>query len=70
MKKSEIEELRQQSVEDLQASIKENRQELLNGRFEQVAEGTGHGVKSRQLRRDIARKLTIINEKKKAEVQA
>ena len=70
MKKSEREELRQQSVEELQAAIKEAREELLKGRVEAVTESAGLGVRARQLRRNIARMLTIINEKKQAEVQA
>lgn len=70
MKKSEREELRQQSVEELQAAIKEAREELLKGRVEAVTENAGLGVRARQLRRNIARMLTIINEKKQAEVQA
>ena len=70
MKKSEREELRQLSVEELQAKITESREELLKGRLEQVAEGAGIGVRARHLSRNIARMLTIIKEKEQAEVQA
>jgi ribosomal protein L29 len=70
MKKSELEELRQLSVSDLEASIKESREELLKGRFEEVTDSAGLGVRSRMIRRKVACMLTIINEKKKVEVQA
>lgn len=70
MKKSEKEELRQMSADDLQAAIKEAREELLKGRIEQVTEGAGIGVRARELRRRVARMLTILKEKSKAEVQA
>ncbi|NRA40467.1 MAG: 50S ribosomal protein L29 [Planctomycetes bacterium] len=70
MKKSEREELRTKTIEELQDMIKEAREELLKGRLAQVAEGAGIGLRARQLSRNIARMLTFINEKKQAEVQA
>ena len=70
MKKSEREALSQHSVEELQAAIKEARETLLKGRIEQVTDNSGLGGKAKDLRRNIARMLTIIKQKEQAEVQA
>ncbi len=66
MKKSEREELRSKTVDELNELIKEAREELLKGRLSQVAEGAGIGLRARQLSRNIARMLTFINEKRQA----
>ena len=56
--------MRSMSVEGLRQYILDGRQELMNLRFQQanlVLNGTS---RMRQLKRDIARAKTIINEKK------
>ncbi len=67
MKKTDIEELRQQSVEELNTKITEARKELLDQRFSQAIEGVQRNASYRNARRDIARMQTIIAEKKQAE---
>lgn len=73
MKKTERDELRACSVVELEQKIDEARRALLRGRISQVTEGVQRGAATRNLRRDIARMQTIIQEKsadEKAEVQA
>ena len=74
MKASEIKELREKDVADLETEITDARRQLLDGRVSGVVEGNGLGIQARTLRRHIARCKTIINEKTaekaKAEVQA
>lgn len=64
MKKTEMEELRALSIDELHARIDEARRGLLQGRIAQVAEGTRRGAAARTARRQIARMLTIIQQKK------
>lgn len=66
MKNSELQELRTQDVADLQSQIVDLRRELLDGRIKSVTQGETPGMAKRRLRRQIARLLTIINEKKAA----
>ncbi|MFW5698394.1 MAG: 50S ribosomal protein L29 [Planctomycetota bacterium] len=70
MKANEKRELRERSVEDLQQEVEQMRRQLLDGRAAGVVEGKGLGMVARELRRHIARCLTVINEKQNAEVQA
>jgi len=70
MKKSEIEELRSKSVEELEQLVQAHREQLMQGRFQRVSKGEGLGVKARALSRNVARLLTIIAEKKAAAPQA
>ena len=67
MKKQDLESLRAQSVEDLQAAVAEARKQLFQLKVAQAVEGQQLGMSARNLRRSIARNLTIIAEK---EVQA
>lgn len=69
MKKTDLDELRGMSVEDLQKQVDESRQALMQSRFSAAAEGGRQGIQVRNIRRGIARMLTVIKEKK-AEVQA
>lgn len=69
MKRDDLKLLRDKSVDELQAEVVTLREELLKGRFSQALEGTGLGVQARAKRRQVARLMTIINQKK-AEVQA
>ncbi|MDA3959565.1 MAG: 50S ribosomal protein L29 [Planctomycetota bacterium] len=64
MKKSEIQDLRTKSIEELETSLQAHREELMRGRFDQVTKGEGIGVRARSLRRNVARLQTIIAEKK------
>lgn len=66
MKKSEIQALRAQSIDELATAAQGLREELMRGRFAQATKGEGLGVRARSLRRAIARIETIITEKQKA----
>ena len=68
MKKTDIAALRDMSIEDLEAQVAESRAALMKSRFAAVAEGGRQGIQVRNVRRGIARMLTLINEKK-AEVK-
>ena len=70
MKKSEVQDLRDKSIEELEAAVVAAREELFKGRFKQATEGQGLGVQARNLRRQVARLLTVINEKKAAAASA
>lgn len=60
------EELRALSTEELQEKLKELREELFNLRF-QLATGQLKNVKRiREVKKDIARVYTILNEKKRS----
>lgn len=62
-------ELRQMSVGELQKKIGEVRRELLSLRLQRAGQQLKNLLKIRGLRREVARILTIINEKLKAEVK-
>ena len=65
MKKSEVQELRKLPVEELEAQVSALREAMFKGRvarFGVAAEDTG--TRQRQQRRQVARLLTIIKEKK------
>lgn len=70
MKNDQIQALREKSIDELEAEVAALRESLLKGRFTQAVENEPAGMAKRTARRGIARLLTIINEKKKAEVQA
>ena len=59
-------ELRQLSEEELRKKEQELRQELFNLRFQKETHQLENVMRIRQVRRDIARVLTVINEKRKA----
>ncbi|OGB87357.1 50S ribosomal protein L29 [candidate division WOR-1 bacterium RIFCSPLOWO2_02_FULL_46_20] len=56
-------ELRELGAEELKKKEKHLRHELLLARFSKVNQQLKNPLKVRQLRRDIARILTIVNEK-------
>lgn len=58
-----IEELRELQVDELKKKEKELRHELMLKRFAKVNQQLKNPLQLRQLRRDIARVLTVINEK-------
>ena len=70
MKKTDIQELRSKTVEELEQLVQAHREELMQGRFKRVTQGEGLGVKARAMRRNIARLMTIITEKKAAAAKA
>ncbi len=70
MKRSELQDLRARSLDDLRAEVEDARKQLMFGRFGAAVEGQGLGAKARLLRRHIARCQTIITQKQKAEVKA
>lgn len=63
MKRTDMQELRALSVEDLREQANAKREQLFRGRLSQATEGAGLGMKARGLRRDIARIETLITEK-------
>jgi large subunit ribosomal protein L29 len=65
MKPSEIRDLK---VEEIETKLADARHELMNLRFNQVSGQLTDSSRLRSLRRDIARMITIINERK-AEVE-
>ena len=66
MKRSEKQELRETSIEELRQQADAKREQLFRGRLSQSVEGEGLGMKSRVISRDIARIETIISEKQRA----
>ena len=60
MKASEIREL---SGEDLEKKIKELKEELFNLRFQYAINQLENPMRLKQVRKDIARSLTILREK-------
>ena len=58
-----IEELRKLSTEELQAKIKENKEELFNLRFQQATGNLEKPSRLRDLRKQVARMKTIIRER-------
>lgn len=59
------EELRELSVEELEKEAEGLRQELFNLRFQHTTHQLENVMRIRQVRREIARVLTIINEKRR-----
>ncbi len=62
-------EIRKMSVEEIQAKLSDSREELMKLRFQQVTGQLTDTNRLRQLRRDIARFETILNEPKQTAVQ-
>ena len=59
-------ELRELSLEELEKEERNLRQELFNLRFQHATHQLENTMRIRQVRRAIARVLTIMNEKKRA----
>ena len=59
------EELRELTVEELEKEAEGLRQELFNLRFQHTTHQLENVMRIRQVRREIARVLTIINEKRR-----
>lgn len=57
-------ELRSLSIDELQAKLEELKKELFKLRFERSVSESADKMRKRKLKRDIARVLTVINEKK------
>ncbi len=63
-------ELRTKTVDELRQEEKDLRKELFNLRFQQVTGEIENPLRIRIVRKDIARVLTVINEKVKADTKA
>jgi large subunit ribosomal protein L29 len=61
--------IRKMSVEEIQAKLSDSREELMKLRFQQVTGQLTDTNRLRQLRRDIARFETILNEPQLTAVQ-
>jgi large subunit ribosomal protein L29 len=61
-----ISEFRAKTVDELRMAEKDLRKELFNLRFQKVTGEIENPLRIRRVRKDIARVLTIINEKAKA----
>jgi large subunit ribosomal protein L29 len=59
--------LRQLSIQELEAKLKELKTELFKLRITKKIEGLKEPSKIRNTKRDIARILTVINEKKRGQ---
>ena len=70
MKKRDLEDLRKKNVEDLQKALDEKRTEVLNHRFSLATGALEDATLLGQSKRDVARILTLIGEKKKTEAMA
>jgi len=60
-------ELRNLTVDELKEKESDLRKELFNLRFQQVTGEIENPLRIRHVRKDIARVLTVMNEKKKVE---
>ena len=60
-------ELRESTMEELERKEQDLRRELFNLRFQQATGEIENPMRIRAIRKDIARLLTIVNEKKRAE---
>ena len=56
--------LREKSIEELEGDVAQTRDKLFQMRFENIAGKQKSQIKARGVRKDIARMLTIINEKR------
>ena len=63
------EEIRKMSAEEMQAKLSDSREELMKLRFQQVTGQLTDTSRLRQLRHDIARMETILNELRQTAVQ-
>ncbi len=64
-----LEEIRKMSADELQAKLMDTREELMKLRFQQVTGQLTDTSRLPQLRHDIARMETILNELNRAAVQ-
>ena len=64
MKSSKINEYNNMSVEDLQKELKALKNELFKLRFTKKANGLDNPMKIKEVKKDIARIKTILNERK------
>ncbi|GAB4537442.1 MAG: 50S ribosomal protein L29 [Thermodesulfovibrionia bacterium] len=60
--------LRDMTIEELRQEEMTLRRELLNLRFQKVTGELQNPMRIRQVRKDIARVLTVINEKQKGKI--
>ena len=65
-----VEELRNLSVEELQEKVNVLKKELMQYRFQAKTGKLERQSTLREVRRDIARALTVMNQLKKSEVKA
>jgi large subunit ribosomal protein L29 len=70
MKSREFEDLKKKSVEELTKLIDEKRTEVMGLRFSMATGALEDSSKLGQAKRDVARMLTLLGEKKKTEVPA
>ena len=63
MNKMKVKEIRELSTEDIQAKIKENKEELFNLRFQQATGSLEKPSRIRELRHDVARMNTVLRER-------
>jgi large subunit ribosomal protein L29 len=64
-----LDEIRKMSADEMQGKLSDTREELMKLRFQQVTGQLTDTSRLRQLRRDIARMETILNELNRAAVQ-
>ncbi len=62
-----VKEIRELSTEDIQAKIKENKEELFNLRFQQATGSLEKPSRIRELRHDVARMNTVLRERELGE---
>ena len=60
-----VNEIRNLTTEEINAKIKETKEELFNLRFQQATGNLEKPVRLRELRREVARMKTIIREREK-----
>ncbi len=58
-----VKEIRELSTEDIQAKIKENKEELFNLRFQQATGSLEKPSRIKELRHDVARMNTVLRER-------
>ena len=64
----EAKDIREKSVEEIRADVKEAREKLLNLKVKEAAKNGGRApLEVRFIRKDIARMLTVLKEKEKAQ---
>lgn len=63
MKKSELTKMREKTADELTGMAKELRETLLKGRFAAALEGKGMGIKTRGMRRQIARIECLLSQR-------
>ncbi len=61
-----VKEIRELTTEELEAKIKESKDEIFNLRMQQATGNLEKPSKIHELRKDVARMKTILNERKEA----